>query len=295
PLIESLKRRVARVLQPAARDEPPPALTAADWDRIGEIFDEATNLPAEARSAFIAQAAGGNAAMIAELESLLAAHARAGMLDRPAIRWPVSDVAQPSTGQTVLHYRIEEPLGSGGMGVVYRARDLRLERDVALKFLPPHLCDDAHARQRFQNEAQAAAALDHPNICVIHDVAESEGGQPFIAMAFCRGETLARRIARGPLPVLEALDLAIQAARGLDAAHERGIVHRDIKPGNLMLTPEGDLRIVDFGIAKAVDATLTHTGVRPGTIAYMSPEQARGEPVDRRSDLWSLGVVLYEM
>jgi len=180
------------------------------------------------------------------------------------------------------------------MGVVYRARDLRLERLVALKFLPPHLSEEPAARDRFRIEAQAAAALDHPNICTIHEIGEAEDGLLFIAMPVYQGETLKARLARGPVPVDEALGLAIQAARGLAKAHEHGIVHRDIKPANLMVTGDGVLKILDFGVAKLAGMHLTTPGQRPGTVAYMSPEQALGEPLDGRTDVWSLGVVLYE-
>ncbi|HEV7516079.1 MAG TPA: protein kinase, partial [Thermoanaerobaculia bacterium] len=197
---------------------------------------------------------------------------------------------------SVSHYRILERLGRGGMGVVYKAVDLRLERTVALKFLAPDRGASADDRRRFLREARAASALDHPNICTLYEIGEAEDGRLFLAMAFCAGETLARRIERGPLPWRLAVDLATQVAAGLEAAHEKGIVHRDVKPGNLLITPGGGVKIVDFGIARRADQTLlTDAGTALGTTVYMSPEQLRGEPVDRRTDLWSLGVVLYEM
>ena len=199
-------------------------------------------------------------------------------------------------GQTVSHYKILEKLGGGGMGVVYKAEDTRLKRTVALKFLPPELTRDETAKDRFVHEAQAASALQHNHICTIHDIDETNDGRMFICMDFYGGETLRKRIERGPLPINEAVDLAIQVANGLEAAHEAGMMHRDIKPANIMITSKGEAKIVDFGLAKLVgDARLTKAGSTVGTAAYMSPEQARGEDVDHRADLWSLGVVLYEM
>jgi serine/threonine protein kinase/tetratricopeptide (TPR) repeat protein len=199
-------------------------------------------------------------------------------------------------GKTVSHYRILELLGGGGMGVVYKAQDTKLERTVALKFLPPELTRDPEAKMRFIHEAKAASALQHDNICTIHDVDESPDGQLFICMDFYDGETLKKKIESGPLPAEQAIDLAIQVARGLAKAHEAGMVHRDIKPANIMVTREGEAKIVDFGLAKLARQTkLTKAGSTLGTVTYMSPEQARGEEVDHRSDIWSLGVVLYEM
>ena len=199
-------------------------------------------------------------------------------------------------GRTVTHYEILSQLGAGGMGVVYKAKDHRLGRLVALKFLPPQLASDEELKQRFVNEARAASALDHANICTIHEIDESEEGQLFIAMAFYEGQSLQERIARGPLSPVEALDIGIQVAEGLRAAHERGILHRDIKPGNIFVTQGGGVKILDFGLAKVSGATrLTRSGTSMGTLSYMPPEQLRGEAVDQRSDLFSLGAVLYEM
>ena len=199
-------------------------------------------------------------------------------------------------GRTISHYRIIEKLGGGGMGVVYKAEDTRLDRAVALKFLPPHLSSDPDANARFVREAKAASALDHPNICTIYDIGETDDGQLFIAMAYYKGETLKKKIAPGSMSIPEAVDLATQMARGLAQAHEAGIVHRDIKPPNVMVTDGGAVKILDFGLAKlAGTIDLTKTGSTVGTAAYMSPEQARGEEVDPRTDLWALGVVLYEM
>jgi serine/threonine protein kinase/formylglycine-generating enzyme required for sulfatase activity/dienelactone hydrolase len=199
-------------------------------------------------------------------------------------------------GKQVSHYHILEKLGEGGMGEVYKAEDTKLKRTVALKFLPPELTRDPDAKARFIHEAQAASALDHQNICVVHDIEETEDGQIFIVMAFYEGETLKRRIEGGPMKHDEAVQIATQVAEGLARAHEHGIIHRDIKPANIMLTSDGVVKIVDFGLAKLSERTMvTRTGSTLGTAAYMSPEQAKGEEVDHRTDIWSLGVVLYEM
>lgn len=193
-------------------------------------------------------------------------------------------------------YRITQEIGRGGMGLVYKAEDERLRRVVALKFLPPALTWEASAKERFVHEAQAASSLDHPNICTIYEIDETEDGQMFIAMAFCEGEPLTKWIGRGAMAIDEALDIAIGTCAGLGAAHAAGIVHRDIKPGNIMLKDAKRARIVDFGLAKlAGEARLTTKGTVVGTAHYMSPEQARGEEVDARADIWAVGVVLYEM
>ena len=199
-------------------------------------------------------------------------------------------------GKTVSHYKILEELGRGGMGVVYKAEDTKLERTVALKFLPPHMSRDPEAMKRFIQEARAASALDHPNICTIHEINETEDGQTFIVMAYYEGETLKDRIGRGPIEMREALDIVYMIAEGLGKAHDKGIVHRDIKPANIILTAEGQVKLMDFGLAKLRgQSILTREGTTFGTISYMSPEQTRGEDVDRRADIWSLGVLLYEM
>jgi serine/threonine-protein kinase len=198
-------------------------------------------------------------------------------------------------GQTISHYRIVEKLGEGGMGVVYKAEDLKLGRAVALKFLPSHLLESEEHKARFLHEARAAALLDHPNICTVYEIDKVEG-QTFLAMACLQGQTLKHKIAARPLPLKEAFDIAIQIGQGLQAAHEKGIVHRDIKPANIMITPQGQAKIMDFGLAQLSDRTkLTASGMKLGTPAYMSPEQTEGKPADRRSDIWALGAVLYEM
>ena len=189
-------------------------------------------------------------------------------------------------GKTISHYTILEKLGEGGMGVVYKAEDLKLKRIVALKFLPPDLTRDPDAKQRFIQEAQAASALDHPNICTIHEIDESPDGQMFICMACYEGRSLKEIIGNGPLDITEAADIAVDIARGLAKAHERGITHRDIKPANILITTDERVKVVDFGLAKLTGQTrITKTGTTVGTAAYMSPEQIRGEDVDHRTDI----------
>jgi dienelactone hydrolase len=199
-------------------------------------------------------------------------------------------------GQTVSHYRIVDLVGAGGMGVVYKAEDTRLGRTVALKFLPLELTQDKDARERLRLEAQTASALDHPNICTIPEIDDTADGRVFVAMSFYDGQSLKERIAEGPLPIADVIRLGIDLTRGMAAAHEAGVIHRDIKPANVMLTKRGDLKIVDFGVAKNLDRTeLTRTGVTVGTIAYMAPEYLLGAAADAQTDVWAIGVVLYEM
>lgn len=274
----------------------------SDWrSRLGDVFEHARHLAPDDRATYLDAACADDDAMRAEVESLLSAHASApDFLDRlaedvlPSALDAVSDA--PSIGPDVAaRYDVLDRIGSGGMGVVYKARDRRLGRLVALKLLPAHLAADATSRARLEREAQTASTLDHPHVATVYEIGEAADGGLYIAMAFYAGETLAARIARSPLAADEAVRLASQIASGLAAAHGRGVVHRDLKPSNVLLTDESEARIIDFGVAKTGGEALTREGVQPGTVAYMSPEQTRGTAVDARTDVWALGVLLYEM
>jgi len=265
------------------------------WEEVERLFDEVLELPPGERASWLA-AAGSSPEVRREVESMLAGHDRAegiletsvGALAAEVVTALDAEPAPPSLGP----YRVIEEVGRGGMGVVYRAHDDRLRRDVALKLLPRHLRADARARERFLAEARAISALDHPNLCVLYDLGR-EAEQLYIVMAFYEGETVGRILERGPVPWRDAVDWARQAAEGLDRAHLAGVVHRDIKPDNLLVTSTGTVKILDFGVAvlEAGDADAPAAG----TPAYMSPEQLAADGVDRRTDLWSLGVVLHEM
>jgi serine/threonine protein kinase/tetratricopeptide (TPR) repeat protein len=294
--------KVVALLQSMAarfrRQRPP----TPDWPRVQAAFAVALDAPREQRTAAVNQACAGDEALRAEVLALLAANDGDSVIDRPldALASPLLDADEAPTMEvtgprTISHYQLLERIPGGGMGVIYRARDTQLQRTVALKFLPSALGADTRAKSRFLLEARAAAALDHRNVCTIHEIGESEDGQLFIAMPFYSGETLATRIARGPLPVAEAISIAAQIARGLAHAHERGTVHRDIKPANVMITPDHVVKILDFGIVKQGGVGFTKTGAAVGTLPYMSPERLHRQPVDARTDIWSLAVVLYEM
>lgn len=250
---------------------------------------------------------------LAEVQSLLISHEKAGgFLERPAIEVAAgasihssakNAKSSTSTGQIISHYRVISQLGSGGMGVVYEAEDIRLGRRVALKLLPEKMAGDERTLQRFEREARAASSLNHPSICTIYEVEEHED-QPVIVMELLEGASLKERIRQGPLRADDAVKFGMQIADALEAAHMKGIVHRDIKPANLFVVGDGRIKILDFGLAKTIsrqqedaaeEESLTMEGVIPGTTGYMSPEQVRGEEIDGRSDLFSLGVVLYEM
>jgi serine/threonine-protein kinase len=197
-------------------------------------------------------------------------------------------------GKTVGHFKVIEKIGTGGMGIVYKAQDLTLDRMVALKSLPPGAIDDREAIARLIQEARTASILDHPNICTIHEISQTPEGQVFVAMAYYEGETLSQKLRRGPLPPPEAVGIAMDVALGLAKAHRHGVIHRDIKPGNIIVTTDGVVKILDFGVAQLASMTSTRTGTA-GTVAYMSPEQLHGEPVDQRTDIWAWGIVLFEM
>jgi len=276
-------------------------VSAQRWAQIQADFDKLVLQDATARAVRLAEIASADPELHRALASLLAAdndvNAQLASIDSAFL--PQLDRSRDPlrlTGRVISHFVVHEALGAGGMGVVYRAEDTRLGRAVALKFLLPHYSLDSSAKSRFLREAHTAAALDHPNLCAIHEVGATDDGLMFLAMALCEGETLRARLTRdGKLAVHEALEIARQIAEGLQAAHALGIVHRDLKPANVMLLPDGTVRILDFGLAKARDQSVTETGAHFGTVAYMSPAQIRGHEVDTRADLWALGVVLYEM
>ena len=277
------------------------------WRRVNEIFHRALDVPSEARRSFIEGACSGDSVIRDEVLSLLAAHERAAEFIEQAAASPalVSTVAgqvagpQHLVGHVIGQYRIDRVIGEGGMGVVYLAEDLRLGRAVALKAISPRFTGNYERRERLRREARAAAALTHPGIATVYALEEFDD-QLFIAVEYVPGETLREELGRGPLGAARTLETALSAARALAAAHDRGIVHRDLKPENVMRTPSGEVKILDFGLARMRDAAyenlrLTDDGSFVGTPAYMSPEQIRGGAVDGRSDLFSFGIVLYEL
>jgi hypothetical protein len=289
-------------------------MTPDRWQRIKELFASALERDEDARSAFLEEACAADPALRSEVNALLSEHERAdGFLDHPAgqgLSLPADDGAPEASpprltpGQRVGPYEVIALLGEGGMGQVYRARDLRLEREVAIKVLPPHLANDAWALGCFEREARAVAALSHPNILAIHDIG-TENGISYAVVELLEGVTLRGRLAGRPLPGAKVLEVAEAVAEGLAAAHAKGVIHRDLKPDNVFLTSDGRVKILDFGIARVrpvptdtggeASSPLTQTGQVMGTLEYMSPEQARGGEVDARSDIFSLGCVLYEM
>jgi Tol biopolymer transport system component/serine/threonine protein kinase len=308
-------------------------VTPERWRQVKEIFDEALQREPEERSVFLSQACSGDEALHKELESLIAAHEKGGsFIDSPAYEAAadliVDEEAEVEPGQTIASYEIISFISRGGMGEVYLAHDRRLGRKVALKFLPSSFTQDADRLRRFEQEARAASALNHPNIITIHEigrgpikrgpqagsppgVVDREGPSPekhFIATEFVEGETLRQRLSHTELSLTQSLHVAIQIADALAAAHQAGIIHRDIKPENIMLRPDGYVKVLDFGLAKLAEPSLplevgeaptkmlkTASGLIMGTVGYMSPEQARGLAVDARSDIFSLGAVIYEM
>src|SRR5580698_706977 len=308
-------------------------MDAERWKRIDELLQAALRLPVEQQEEFLRQQCGNDGELLEEVRSLLTSHREAGsFLESPSssLADMPTQTADPSSvevifrsmvGETVSHYRVLSQLGSGGMGVVYEAEDIKLNRRVAMKFLPGEVASDRSAFERMQREARSASALDHPNICSIYELGEHDG-QPFIVMQLLEGKTLREWIEHSSKVdngsrLKEAMDLAIQITRGLEAAHQKNIIHRDIKPENIFVTLRGEVKILDFGLAKVMEdqkepdlqsnltadtvapgersLTLTRTGAKMGTAFYMSPEQIRGERLDARSDLFSLGLVLFEM
>jgi serine/threonine protein kinase len=302
-------------------------MTPERYQQIGELFDAALERPGDERSAWLEKASGGDAELCREVENLLANHVASGtFLGRPAMEIAAellvqNPPAKPDVlGRQISHYQILSLLGAGGMGHVYLAKDTRLGRPVALKLLPPRYLENANHIRRFEREALAASALNHPNILTIYEFG-AEGDAHFLATEFVQGETLRQRSKRGALSIAEVLDLVGQITAALQAAHEAGIIHRDIKPENVMLRKDGIVKVLDFGLAKLVETQNAERGARNaeekngsevyrsafqdhsstlpgtvmGTVAYMSPEQARGLPVDARTDLFSLGVLLYEL
>jgi tetratricopeptide (TPR) repeat protein len=269
-------------------------------DRVRTLFEQATALEPAARAAFLDAACGGDAGLRAELRSLLEAFdASDGFFEELGARLtppaPGAAARVPVEGERVAQYEVGAVVGAGGMGIVCRARDTRLGRTVALKFLPPHLGRDPGAAAGLLREARAASALEHPNIATIYEVGEFGEGGVFLAMAWCPGETLRRKLGADRLAVTDAVAIAVQIADALAAAHRAGIVHRDVKPANIIVGNDGVVKLVDFGIARPAGVELTRGSGTFGTVAYMSPEQTRGGPPDARTDVWSLGVVLYEM
>src|SRR5438874_10341231 len=288
-------------------------MTSERWQQVNDLFQLAAERAPKERTTFLQTACQGDEGLRREVESLIASYERAeNFIESPAFEVVpellTDDRADAIVGESIAHYRIESLIGAGGMGQVYLARDERLGRKVALKFLPEQLTANNTQLSRFKSEARAASALNHPNILTVYEIG-TEGNRHFIATEFIEGVTLRAALARGRMSLHDALEIAVQVASALAAAHETGVVHRDIKPENIMLRPEGYAKVLDFGIAKLTEQRLesdlgdpgttkllqTRPGLVLGTAHYMSPEQARGQKVDARSDIWSLGVVLYEI
>lgn len=283
------------------------------WQQVKAVFEEALKQPSGERSLFMDRACAGNIALYEEVDSLLRSYDKAGsFMEAPAVAGAAESLLGQENklvvGQQLKHYEVLSLIGEGGMGEVYLAKDTILGRRVALKLLPPYISHDPDRLRRFKQEARTASSLSHPNVCVIHEIGETDDGRPFIAMEYVEGVTLRQRIKTKGMKLGDALDMAIQIADALRTAHDAGIVHRDIKPENVMIRRDGYVKVLDFGLAKLTERRNRELGITistlmvnssPGTVmgtaGYMSPEQARGVEIDERTDIWSLGVVLYEM
>ena len=271
-------------------------MNAARWKTVQDLFLAARERPSAERADYVKSATPNDPGLAADVNRMLAADVSEGILDRDAPTFTLlSAPAEEPVQERVGPYLIKGEIGRGGMGIVFRAYDPRLRRDVALKFLPGAWNQDHDAKGRFINEARAASALDHPHTCPVYDIGSTEDGRSYIAMAYCAGGSLAQQLASGPLPIERAVDVAVSVASALDRAHNAGIIHRDIKPGNIAFTEHGYARVLDFGVAVLGTGEWATPSIAAGTPAYMAPEQVRGDAVDRRTDVWALGVVLFEM
>ncbi len=271
----------------------------AVYKRVSELFSQAAALPAQDQAAFLRNRCGSDTDLLRLVQNVLLQDREGPIEPELAADRSMPVIHEDLSGRTLSHYNIVRPMGAGGMGVVYRATETRLQRTVALKFLPAFLREDSASRERFIREARVIASIDHQNVCPVYEIDEADGFI-FIAMACLEGTSLEEKIRTGPIPIQRAISIALQAAHGLQAAHAKGVVHRDIKPANLMLmdteAAEPLVRILDFGVARWTQKTvLTQEGLRIGTVLYMAPEQVAGSRVDSRADIWSLGVVLYQM
>ena len=286
-------------------------MTPERYQQVGQLYHEALDLTLEKRGAFLDEACRDDGELRREVEALLASHEQAGaFLNVPALPMTAKDIARDHVqllpGRQLGPYKILSQLGKGGMGEVYQAKDTRLGRTVAIKLLPAQLSANVELRQRLEREARAISALSHPHICALYDIGHQDGTD-FLVMEYLEGQTLSQRLAKGPLPVDEALRYAQEMADALDQAHRHGVVHRDLKPANIMLTKSG-AKLLDFGLAKRIEGpehdlttpggpsrSWTVEGAIIGTLSYMSPEQAEGKKVDARSDIFTFGAVMYEM
>ena len=283
------------------------------WQKVEEIYHAALEREPGLRARFVREASGGDDSPRKEVESLLGYEPKAeDFIESPALEVAAKAMAEDQArsegtpgklvGQTISHYRVLEKIGAGGMGVVYRARDKRLNRDVAVKVLPADSLTDEAARKRFRKEAQALSQLNHPHIATVHDF-DMQDGTDFLVMEYVAGKTLSEKLTGGPFPEKEVADLRRQMASALEEAHEHGVIHRDLKPGNITVTAKGQAKVLDFGLAKlvrpmsesTVTDSMTDTGAVVGTFPYMPPEKLRGQEIDSRTDLYALGNVLYEM